>query len=95
MTAHIIHVFPGFHLYLTRALKCLTQRLSHEKPKGFSEASKSQVEFFKLSSYSAYSVFKLSAYYCTMFPYNKPEDNLQASSPFSHFVFKSNVFQGL
>ena len=33
ITAHIIHVFPGFHLTSTRlaALKCLAKGHSHEK----------------------------------------------------------------
>ena len=30
-TVHIIHVFPGFHQYYARALKCLAQGHSQEK----------------------------------------------------------------
>ena len=32
-TAYIIHVFPGFHQYYTRALKWLAQRHYHKKKK--------------------------------------------------------------
>ena len=31
-TAHIIHVFPGFHQYYAGALKCLAQGHSQENP---------------------------------------------------------------
>ena len=37
-TAHIIHVFSGFHQYLAGALKCLAQGHSHEKPRGSNAA---------------------------------------------------------
>ena len=37
-TAHIIHVFPGFHMYKAGALKCLDQGHSHKKPRGTSVA---------------------------------------------------------
>ena len=36
-TAHIIHVFPGFHLYYIRALTCLAQGHSHRRPSGSTE----------------------------------------------------------
>ena len=38
-TAHINHVFPGFHQYQAGALKCLSQEHSPEKPEGSSAAS--------------------------------------------------------
>ena len=33
VTAHFIHVYPGFHQYKAGALKCLAQRHSNKKKK--------------------------------------------------------------
>ena len=37
-TAHIIHVFPGFHQCYAGALKCLAEGHTNEKPRGSSAA---------------------------------------------------------
>ena len=50
-TAHIIHVYPEFHKYQVRALKCLAQGHSHEKPTG-SNVAQTQDPMIKSKHYT-------------------------------------------